>query len=150
MNLKLSFRIWLLIFLLALSLISIFGIPPLFLQHGVIIRSVAPNSTASQQGLAQGQVITAIDGSQINDVSDFSAALLRTFPTNESKKMVFTTTSSQVIYYSNETPQITVSDTPTTNLKLGLDLVGGARALVQANGTKLSQSQVNEIGRAHV
>lgn len=142
---KLSFKIWLLIVIVLLSMISIFGIPPLFLQNGVQITSVGVNSTAFVQGLKQGQVITAIDGQKIANVNDFSAAMAKTFPTNQSRKMVFTTTDAQLVYYSNETPQITVENTPKTNLKLGLDLVGGARALVQANGTRLSQSQVNDL-----
>lgn len=145
MNLKFSFRIWLLIVILIFSIILIFGVPPLLFQHGVLITSVTSNSTASNQGFKQGQIITAINGQTINNVNDFSTAISEYFPTNQSQKVIFTTTDSQVIYFSNQTPQIFVSNTPKTNLKMGLDLVGGARALVQANGTKLSSSQINDL-----
>ena len=145
MNLKFSLRIWILIILLVFSIVEIFGIPPLLLQHGVIITSVTPNSTASAQGLQQGQIITAINGKIVNNVQDFSAAVSNVFVTNQSQKLVFTTTGSTIVYFSNEAPNITVSNTPKTNLKMGLDLVGGARALVQANGTKLTSSQVNDL-----
>ncbi len=146
MKIKLTFRIWLLIILLIFSLLSIFSFPPTFLKSGVLITSVEPNSTALNQGLRQGQIIKSIDGNPVKNIADFSAIVGAKFPTNESKKIIFTTdNSSVIIYFSNETPQVVVSNVPKSNLQLGLDLVGGARALVQAQGVKLSQSQVSDL-----
>ena len=73
-KMKLTFKIWLLIIVLALSLLSIFGFPPTFTQKGVLITSVDANSTAYEQGLRQGQVITQIDGQTIGNLDDFSNA----------------------------------------------------------------------------
>ena len=50
MKIKLTWKIWLLIFVLVMSLISIFATPN-FLQKGVLIENVESNSTAFEQGL---------------------------------------------------------------------------------------------------
>jgi len=145
MNLKFSFRIWLLIILLVFSLLSVYSFPPAFLKSGIVVTSVEANSTAFNSGLRQGQVIKAIDSSQIKSLQDFSAFMGGKFPSNESKKVVFTTETSEIIYFSNETPNIMVSEIPKSNLKLGLDLVGGARALVKAENVSLSKSQAADL-----
>src|SRR3990172_1679891 len=59
--------------------------------------------------------------------------------------MIFTLKDSEVIYFSDRVPEITVDKIPKTNLKLGLDLVGGSRALVKAQGVQLSQAQVSDL-----
>ncbi len=145
MSLKLTFRIWLLIIVLLFSILAIFSFPPSFLKSGVLITSVGSNSTASQQGLLQGQIIKSINGNPINNLADFSAVISSKFPSNQSQKLDIVTDGPEIIYYSNQTPDITVSNIPKTNIRLGLDLVGGARALVQAQGLKLSSSQVADL-----
>ena len=55
MKVKLTWRIWLLIIILALSLLAIF--PLAFSQKGVLVTSVEPNSTAFEQGFREAQVI---------------------------------------------------------------------------------------------
>jgi len=144
---KLSFRIWLLIILLVLSLLSIFVSPngiTLF-QKGVLVTSVEQNSSAFQYGLRQGQIITAIDGKAINNITDYSNYIQSKFPSVNQTKMTITTKDLVVILYSNGAPNITISSIPKTNLKAGLDLAGGARALIQAQGKDLSQSELNDL-----
>ncbi len=145
MKLKLSWRIWLLIIILALSLLSIFGIPPTFSQKGVLITSVESNSTAFEQGLKKDQIIIAIDGQKIIGLKDFSNIMQGKYIFNQSVKTVIQTKSSEIILFSNQPPEITVSEIPKTNLKLGLDLVGGSRALIQAKEKKLSSQEVNDL-----
>jgi preprotein translocase subunit SecD len=144
---KLSFRIWLFIILLLLSLLSIFASPNGFtlFQKGVLITSVEQNSSAFQYGLRQGQIITAIDGKPITNITDYSNYIRGKFPSQEELKITITTKESSVILYSNNAPNITVSKIPKTNLKTGLDLSGGARALVQAQGKELSSSEINDL-----
>jgi preprotein translocase subunit SecD len=142
---KLTFKIWLLLVILAFSLISIFGLPPTFSEKGVIITGVESNSTAFNQGLRQGQIITGIDETTIYGLEDFTTAIQNKFPTSEKVKTTIITKDSQVILFSNETPQIIVSDIPKTNIKTGLDLAGGARALVQAEDRKLSSEEINDL-----
>ena len=144
MRFKLTWRIWVLIIILLFSLISIFGLPPTFLQRGVLITSVESNSTAFEQGLRQGQIITHIDGESISNVEDLTEILLEKY-TGEKVKTVFTTDQGEIITYSDEHPQITVADIPNTRIETGLDLAGGARALVQAEEKKLSSKEINDL-----
>ncbi len=142
---KLTFRIWFLIIILLFSLISIFGLPPTFTEKGVIITSIESNSTAFEQGLRQGQVITSIDGNIIYDLEDFTNIIQEKFPSQEKVKTTITTKKTEFILFSNETPDMIVSDIPKTNIKTGLDLAGGARALVQAEDRELSTEEINDL-----
>jgi len=142
---KITLRIWILIILVVLSLISVFGLPPSFLEKGVLITSVESNSSAFEQGLRQGQIITFIDGKPIEGIADFSDAINAKFPSNSNVKIIFQTKNSEVILFTNETPQITISEIPKTKIKTGLDLAGGARALVQAQDKELSLEEVNDL-----
>ena len=141
---KLTWKIWLLIFILALSLISIFGLPPTFLDKGVLVISVEKNSTAFEQGFRADQIITYIDDKKIDSLEDFSQALEGKFG-NEKVKTIFKTKTSEIILFSNQPPEITVSDIPNTKIKTGLDLSGGARALIEAKDQKLSQSELGDL-----
>ena len=141
---KLTWKIWLLIIVLVFSLLAIFGMPPTFLEKGVLITSVETNSTAFEQGLRQGQIITNIDGTQIEDLEDFSNALGK-FSSNENIKLILQTKNSEIILFSNHAPNITVTEIPKTNIKTGLDLAGGSRALVQAEDKKLSSTEINDL-----
>ena len=142
---KLSFKIWVLIIVVVLSLISIFGLPPTFFQKGVLITSVETNSTAFEQGLRQGQVIVAVDGNSIETLEEFSIAMQGKYLSEEKVKTTFQTKESEIILFSNEAPEITVSDIPKTNIKLGLDLAGGSRALIQAQDQKLSSAEMADL-----
>ena len=144
MKLKLGFRIWMLIIILILSLISIF-ITPNFLQKGVLITSVKPNSTAFEQGLRQGQVIIEIDNHKVISLEDFTSALQGKYNSNASSKTIFKTPDTEIILYTKEAPDITVSEISKTNIKMGLDLAGGARALVKAEDKKLSSEEISDL-----
>ncbi|MBU0894624.1 MAG: PDZ domain-containing protein [Nanoarchaeota archaeon] len=143
MALKFTWRIWILIFVLVLSLLSIFGIPSF--QKGVIIKSVDTNSTAFEQGLRAGQIITSIDGKKITNIGDFSSSLENKYNFNESVKIIIHTKDSEIILFSKIPPEIIVSEIQKTNIKMGLDLAGGSRALVQAQDKKLTSSEVNDL-----
>lgn len=144
MKFKFTLKIWILIIVLVLSLISIF-VTSTFLQKGVLITSVESNSTAFEQGLRQGQVITEIDGQEIISVEDFSSIIQQKFNSNESIKTTFKIKNEEYIFYSRIPPEIIVSKIPQTNVKMGLDLAGGSRALVQAQNKKLSSSEINDL-----
>ena len=146
MKFKFTFKIWILIIVLVLSLLSIFGMPPTLLQKGVLITSVETNSTAFEQGLRQGQIIVAVDGYKINNIEDFSKAMQeKEYTSNESVKTIFKTKSSEIILFSKDAPKITVSEIPRTQIKTGLDLAGGSRALVQAQDKELSAAEIKDL-----
>jgi len=144
---KLSTRLWILIIILILSLISIFVSSYGFtiLKKGVLITSVDQNSTEFQYGLRQGQIITSINGNSINNVSDFSNFMSTNFPSEDEIKLVVTTNELDVVLFTDEAPEITVSSIPKTAIKTGLDLAGGARALIQAKDKELSSEEMNDL-----
>lgn len=144
-RMKLGWKIWLLIILLFFSLLAIFGMPPKLFQKGVLITSVEQNSTAFEEGLRKGQIITEIDGKKINNLEDFSNALHGKFPSGENIKTLIKTDKIEVFFLSKEAPEITVSEIPSTNIKTGLDLSGGSRALIQAKDQKLSSNEINDL-----
>ena len=45
------------------------------LPEGVIVRSVAADSLAAQTGILQGDILIAVDGSAVKNVSDYFAAI---------------------------------------------------------------------------
>ncbi len=129
---KLGWKIWLLIIVLIFSIISIFGLPPKFLEKGVVITSIDQNSTLFEQGLRKGQIITEIDGIKIESLDDFTNTLKGKYSGNESVSLAIKTKDSEYFLLSNQPPVITVSELSKTNIKTGLDLSGGSRALIKA------------------
>jgi preprotein translocase subunit SecD len=144
MKIKLTWKIWLWLIILAFAIISIF-ITPNFMQKGILITNVGQNSSAFEQGLRQGQVITAIDNRQITNIEDYSKIIQEKFPSNEKIKTTITTTTAEYTIYSKEAPDLLVSNLPATNIKTGLDLSGGARALVKAEDHALTSAEVNDL-----
>ena len=144
---KFTWKLWILIIFLAFSFLSIFvssnGVT--FFQKGVIIASVEKNSTAFEQGLRQGQIITKIDGQQISNLGDFTSAIKNKYDSGENIKTIITTDVAEFILFSKENPKITVTEIPKTNLKTRLDLAGGSRALIQAKGEELNSQQIQEL-----
>ena len=139
---KLTWKIWLLIIVLFFSAIMI---SPNF-QKGVIIKSVDKNSTAFEQGLKTGMIITSINNQKINNFDDYKNVLEETFTLdNQTKKIEIVTKDSEIILYTNEPPEITVFDIPKTNIKTGLDLSGGSRALIKAKDLDLSSEQLSDL-----
>jgi len=141
---KLNWKIWLLIFCILGSLLAIF---PLDFSKGVEIASIEQNSTAYEQGLRQGQIITAIDGETINNFEDYKRVINEKFPETlkEKIKLTITTKSNEFILFTSQTPQITVKDISKTRIKTGLDLSGGARALITAEEKDLTSSELNDL-----
>lgn len=154
---KLGFKIWLLIIAILLSIVAIF---PFSFDDGVKIVTVDQNSTASDMGLLTGQIITAIDGERITNFEDYSRIINLKYPKDdfdlfeegltsslvnkENTKLTFTIDSYDVVLFINEAPKIIVADIPKTRIKTGLDLSGGARALV-APEVEITSAQLNDL-----
>jgi preprotein translocase subunit SecD len=148
-NIKFTWKIWLLIILLMLSLIAIFWTPYLF-QKGVLIDNVKQNSTAFESGLKAGMLISSINGQEIRNTSDYSGILQEIYLSEGKVKVIFNTNLGEIIYHSDISPAMTVSDLKLTNIQTGLDLSGGARALVQKalvnpEDKPLTTSEVNDL-----
>ena len=145
---KIGFRIWILIILLIIGVLFIINWQSF--SGNIVIKEVQPNSTASEQGIIAGEIIKEINGHSINSIEDYAEALAylpeavpildnETNISNESnisiggprEKIIIITDKSEYIFLANSNLGITVSEIPKTRIKTGLDLRGGARALVE-------------------
>lgn len=144
MKIKFTWRIWVWIIVLALSILSLFNFSNIFL-NGVEIKSVDQNSTAFENGLRNGQIITAIDGEKISNAEDYFRIIQNKNFSGEKVKTTVTTNSGEFVIFSEEQLMITVGELGKTNLKTGLDLSGGARALVKAENYSLTSTEANDL-----
>jgi preprotein translocase subunit SecD len=140
-KIRLGTRTWILIFFLIFSLISI---SPSF-EKGVLIKSVEKDSQESMSGLTSGVVIKEINGNQINNLKDYLSAIDEINFDGEFQRIEIKTKSNNFVIFTNESIKLTVSEIPRYNLKLGLDLQGGARALVRPENVSLSFSELNDL-----
>ena len=137
---KISFRVWILIIALLLSLLAI---KPSF-SSGVIVKSVQHNSSLFNAGLRQGEIIISINGQEIESKTDYTVIANTLFPDNSEKRISITTTKNEYIFLTNETLKMTVEDVPRTRIQSGLDLRGGARALVRPE-TEISDEELEDL-----
>jgi preprotein translocase subunit SecD len=139
---KITFRIWLLIFVLFFSILAI--APWHYFDSGVSVKSVEKNSTAYESGLRSGTVINSINGQTIKDMQEYSQYIAENFIGNKTQKIILDTNSGEFIFLS-ERLEISVAEVKKSNLKTGLDLSGGARALVKAEGISLTKTEVDDL-----
>ncbi|MBU2576902.1 MAG: hypothetical protein KKF50_04210 [Nanoarchaeota archaeon] len=145
---KITFRMWILFAAVALSLISIFSIPPMIFEKGVTVSAVETNSSIFNNGLRTGMVIQEINGQIINSLEDYSNAMepMAYLEENETQKLTIKTKDIEIInLFTREIiKDISVEEIPSTRIKTGLDLRGGARAFVKAD-VPLTSAQLNDL-----
>jgi len=141
MKKKLGFRTWLLIIMLVFSLIMI---APNF-EKGVVIKSIEKDSPAANAGLTQGTIIKEINGIKISNMSDYTSIVSKISFSDNFTKVDIKTKDNEFTIYTNESLKITVGNIPTSKLKLGLDLQGGARALVKPQNITLTPTELNDL-----
>jgi preprotein translocase subunit SecD len=142
-KMKLTWRIWLLLVILLMSVIMIFNINNAF-SEGVIIKDISTNTSEFHSGLRQGDIIIRVNENKIENFEDYSKAITSTFESSGEKKVVIDTKNSQYVFFTDKVPEITVSEIPKTNIQAGLDLQGGARALVKPE-KQLNSEQMDEL-----
>lgn len=125
-----SWKVWLLVIALALAIVAISPNP---WASGVEILNVDSNSTAEVNGLRAGFTIHAINGQTIESIADYATAINKTAPndivsfnTDEGIFKVLAAEQDNKTYFG-----ISIGDVKTSNLKKGLDLAGGVRALLK-------------------
>ncbi|PIN93056.1 hypothetical protein COU54_04435 [Candidatus Pacearchaeota archaeon CG10_big_fil_rev_8_21_14_0_10_31_24] len=139
---KIGFKLGVLIVALIVALLAI---SPSF-EKGVLITSVDRNSTAFEEGLKQGMVIKSINAQSIANSEDYSSIISNIFSEeNVTKKTVISTDSGEYILFDDKSPKITVRSVPRSKIKTGLDLSGGARALITTSEVKLTDNQNEEL-----
>lgn len=144
-TMKLTWRIWLLIIIVSFSLISIFSIPPQFLEKGVIVKSIDKNSSLFDSGLRAGMTITEINGQKISNMQDYSK-VIQGLNENQTRLDIVTKTTEIVgLFNKSELNDVVVENIASNRIKTGLDIQGGARALVTAENYSLSDKELDDL-----
>ena len=133
---KITIKIWILMVTILLSLISIFGIPPLVLEKGIEVDSLNQDSKIFEEGLREGMIIISINGKTIETLEDYASSLdnLRNLEENKTEKVTITTDTIEIInlFTKEIINDISVKELSSTRINTGLDLQGGARAFIKA------------------
>ena len=137
---KFTWKIWLLIAVLVLSALAI---NPNF-DKGVVIESMELNSSVSNVGLGQGDIIIGINGKSIANVQDYARVVDELFADGLDKRVDIQTEVEEYSFLISEPPEITIADLPRSNIQTGLDLRGGARALVQPD-QEISDDDMDDL-----
>jgi len=140
---KLTLRVWLLIFVLIFSFLAI--APWKVLDSGVLIKTVNKTSAEYEAGLRPGMTIHSINGNSIKNIVSYTQTISEIFQTAAQQKITLTTNKGEFIFLADNSPDITISNVPASRLKTGLDLSGGARALVKAENISLDKGQVGDL-----
>tara|TARA_Y100000310_G_C20698409_1_gene827377 strand:- start:2983 stop:4512 length:1530 start_codon:yes stop_codon:yes gene_type:complete len=143
---KLTLRIWVMLIILISSIFLIINFSAIT-SSGIIVNSIESNSTASASGLTQGEIITSVNGRQVKNLEDYSkemTALFSTEQNSEEIKIVLGGKNTQYVFFSDRIPEITFKDLSKTNIKTGLDLQGGARALVKPE-KELTDAELQDL-----
>ncbi len=139
---KITLKIWILFFVLLFSILAI--APWHYFDSGVLIKSVEKNSSAYDSGVRSGMIITSINGQAIKDMNEYSSIISNNFISNDTQKIVLNTNSGEFIFLSKDLA-LSVVEVPKSNIKTGLDLSGGARAMVRAANISLSKAEVDDL-----
>ncbi len=137
---KITFRVWILIASLLLALLMI---SPTF-QKGIIVTSVEKNSSAFLTGLRPGMKLQEINSQKISSLEEFSIVASNFNKKNDSRISIVTNKGT-FVYLDQNLSSITVSDIPKTKVKTGLDLSGGARALVKPTNKTLTDVEAADL-----
>jgi preprotein translocase subunit SecD len=149
MAVKDIFKNWRVIMLVIFVIFALVAIKPQLIDTpGVTIRSVAGNSTAALGGIEsptsnlaplQRERVTAINNQKVNSVDDYleATSLLvanQTVRVRTDKQTYTLLTSSSSDAKKSIDLGINIYETPSSNLRKGLDLEGGTRVLLEPEG----------------
>jgi len=137
---KITFRVWILIIAL---LLSVLAIKPSF-ESGVIVKSVDKDSSLFEEGLRAGEIIKSVNDQAVTDKHSYSKIISELFIDNKEIRIDIQTKKSSYTVLINETPNVIVENIPHTRIQTGLDLRGGARALVQPD-VEITDAQLNDL-----
>jgi len=109
------------------------------------IDNIQENSIAYETGLRINNTLVSINNKKLTSIEDYDNLIDSLFPQEEKTKLTITTTQGDFILFTNKAPEISVKDIQKTRIKTGLDLSGGARALVNAEEKELLASELNDL-----
>ena len=112
---------------------------------GLKINEVYKDSIELKAGLEKNQTILSINNKDLTNLKDYNNIISKLFPQEDKIKLIVTTKSGDIILFTNQPPKISVKDISSTRLKTGLDLSGGARALITAKEKELTATELNDL-----
>jgi preprotein translocase subunit SecD len=113
-------------------------------ETGVVVTSIEQNSSIMEAGLKQGEIIQSVNGKIVSDKESYSKIIGELFSDGNEKRVDIKTKDNEYTALLKEPPKITVGEIPKTGLKTGLDLRGGARALVEPEG-EITDSELEDL-----
>jgi preprotein translocase subunit SecD len=140
---KITLRVWILIIALVFAFVAI--APWKYFDSGVEIKSVEKNSSFYEGGLRAGMIIKEINNVPIKNFQDYSTEIESIFISSEPVKMVVKTSSEELIFLAKDPSKLIVGELPGTNIKTGLDLSGGARALIKAENASITSEELDDL-----
>jgi preprotein translocase subunit SecD len=128
-----KFRVMLLLFCIILAVLAI---QPQVDTKGVVVRGVDSNSSSYNAGMrvdpnampVQREVIKQVNGMEINEIGDYNTAISKIKP---SESVKITTNRGEYVFLNSGDIGISVEEKSTSNIRLGLDLKGGTRVLLE-------------------
>lgn len=146
---KLTWRIEMLSVCILLSIMAIFishGPTIAYFESGMLVKSVGQNSSIFNAGLRAGDIIKSINGQVINNISEYESAMT-IFSDNSSHKLIIDTKSQEIIGLFNASVinEFSLDKISATNIKAGLDIQGGVRAVIGAKDHKLTADEVSNL-----
>ncbi len=131
---------WKIILLIIVLILSIWSIQPQFGNQGVMIQSVGANTSAELSLIESGMIVTKINDNIITDLNDYNSA---TSQLTQEIVIIETKDNLYKILPQKGDLGIMVKAAPTSNLRKGLDLVGGARVILKPEG-EISDQQLDD------
>lgn len=138
---KLSFRVWVLIISLLLALLMISP----SLKNGVIIKNVESDSKAFESGLRNGMVLKEINSQKVGSLEDYYKISNEFLANSSEKRISIITNEDSFIFLDSNISYLSVAKMSKSNIKTGLDLSGGARALVKPVNATLSDDEMADL-----
>jgi len=114
--------------LISVLLMSLFAIAPNFDAEGLEINRVEVDSSASVNGIEVDMILHSLNGVVITELNDFQNSI-NTFRNGDIIDVVTDEGKSSIVYDNGI--GFSVVDIPTSNLKKGIDLVGGVRVVLK-------------------
>lgn len=114
------------------------------IEEGAQISSINPESESYVQGLRQGEIITQLNGDLISSPQDFLEKINSILPSDQEIRIDVKTNRGDYVIFTKDPLNLTVTEIPKTQLQTGLDISGGARALVQPDA-EITDAELNDL-----
>jgi len=113
-------------------------------ETGLSIKSVGIDSELLEQGMENGEILISVNGEKIESLEDYFLITNSLLPAEEKQRISLETNKKEYVLFTNESLPITLGELSKTNIKTGLDISGGARALVKPE-QQVTDTQLQDL-----